>query len=207
MNFTLKLLEKAVWGCYTKRIKVKQEKIMLVNKGKPTDCEGREEREIRAYDYLDSLNIEYERVDHQAAETMEQCEEIDASLETVMCKNLFLCNRQHTGFYLLLMPGDKPFKTKELSSQINTARLSFAEAEYMVKYLDINPGSVSVLGLMNDKENDVQLLIDRDVVKPEYIGCHPCVNTSSLKIKTADILEKFLPSVKHIPIYVDLKGE
>ena len=180
---------------------------MLVNKGRPTDCTGRQEREIRAYNYLDSLNIEYERVDHEPAETMEQCEEIDASLGTVMCKNLFLCNRQHTAFYLLLMPGDKPFKTKELSSQINTARLSFAEAEYMVKYLDIYPGSVSVLGLMNDKENDVQLLIDRDVVKPDYIGCHPCVNTSSLKIKATDILEKFLPSVKHTPIYVDLKGE
>ena len=180
---------------------------MLAYKGKPENCEGRQEREIRTYNYLDSLNIEYERVDHSPAETMEQCEEIDASLGTVMCKNLFLCNRQHTAFYLLLMPGDKPFKTKELSNQINTARLSFAEAEYMVKYLDIYPGSVSILGLMNDKENDVQLLIDRDVVKPDHIGCHPCVNTSSLKIRTADILEKFLPSVKHTPIYVDLKGE
>lgn len=180
---------------------------MIVNKGKPTDISERQEREIRAYEFLDSLDIEYERVDHAPAETMEQCEEIDASLNTVMCKNLFLCNRQHTAFYLLLMPGDKPFKTKELSSQINTARLSFAEAEYMVKYLDIYPGAVSVLGLMNDKGNDVQLLIDRDVVKPDHIGCHPCVNTSSLKIRTADILEKFLPSVKHTPIYVDLKGE
>ena len=180
---------------------------MLAYKGKPENCEGRQEREIRTYNYLDSLNIEYERVDHSPAETMEQCEEIDKSLGTVMCKNLFLCNRQHTAFYLLLMPGDKPFKTKELSNQINTARLSFAEAEYMVKYLDIYPGAVSVLGLMNDKENDVQLLIDRDVVKPDHIGCHPCVNTSSLKIRTADILEKFLPSVKHTPIYVDLKGE
>ena len=180
---------------------------MLAYKGKPENCEGRQEREIRTYNYLDSLNIEYERVDHSPAETMEQCEEIDASLGTVMCKNLFLCNRQHTAFYLLLMPGDKPFKTKELSNQINTARLSFAESEYMVKYLDIYPGAVSVLGLMNDKENDVQLLIDRDVVKPDHIGCHPCVNTSSLKIRTADILEKFLPSVKHTPIYVDLKGE
>ncbi|MBQ8393145.1 MAG: prolyl-tRNA synthetase associated domain-containing protein [Clostridia bacterium] len=180
---------------------------MLVNKGKPTDISTRQDREIRTYDFLDSLDIEYERVDHAPAETMEQCEKIDASLNTAMCKNLFLCNRRHTAFYLLLMPGDKPFKTKELSSQINTARLSFAEAEYMVKYLDIHPGAVSVLGLLNDKECEVQILIDRDVVKPEHIGCHPCVNTSSLKIKTSDILEKFLPAVKHTPTFVDLKGE
>ena len=180
---------------------------MLAYKGKPENCEGRQEREIRTYNYLDSLNIEYERVDHEPAETMEQCEEIDKSLGTVMCKNLFLCNRQHTAFYLLLMPGDKPFKTKELSSQINTARLSFAEAEYMVKYLDIYPGSVSVLGLMNDKENDVQLLIDRDVVKPDHIGCHPCVNTSSLKIRTDDILNVYLPATNHKPIFVNLSRE
>ena len=180
---------------------------MLAYKGKPENCEGRQEREIRTYNYLDSLNIEYERVDHSPAETMEQCEEIDKSLGTVMCKNLFLCNRQHTAFYLLLMPGDKPFKTKELSSQINTARLSFAEAEYMVKYLDIYPGAVSVLGLMNDKENDVQLLIDRDVVKPDHIGCHPCVNTSSLKIRTDDILNVYLPATNHKPIFVNLSRE
>ena len=180
---------------------------MLAYKGKPENCEGRQEREIRTYNYLDSLNIEYERVDHSPAETMEQCEEIDKSLGTVMCKNLFLCNRQHTAFYLLLMPGDKPLKTKELSNQINTARLSFAESEYMVKYLDIYPGAVSVLGLMNDKENDVQLLIDRDVVKPDYIGCHPCVNTSSLKIRTDDILNVYLPATNHKPIFVNLSRE
>ena len=180
---------------------------MLVNKGRPKNCEGREAKEIRTYDFLDSLGIEYYRVDHEHLDTMEQCEAVDVALETVLCKNLFLCNRQHTAFYLLMMPGAKPFRTKELSSQINTSRLSFAEPEYLLKYLDIIPGSVSIMGLINDKDCDVQLLIDKDVIKPDHIGCHPCVNTSSLKIRTEDVLEKYLPAVKHTPIFVELKGE
>lgn len=180
---------------------------MELFRGRPENNDGREEKEIRVYDMLDKLGIEYQRTDHGHADTMEACQEIDAILEVVICKNLFLCNRQQTKFYLLMMPGDKPFKTKELSAQINSARLSFGSAEKMEEYLDILPGSVSVMGLMNDKDNAVQLLIDEDVLKGEYFGCHPCVNTSSLKLKTKDVIEKFLPEVKHEPIIVHLVGE
>ena len=147
------------------------------------------------------------RTDHEAAGTMEVCDRIDAVLGVIICKNLFLCNRQKTQFYLLMMPGNKKFKTKELSAQINSARLSFAEAEDMVKYLDIEPGSVSVMGLMNDKDHAVKLLIDEDVLASEDLGCHPCVNTSSLKLKTADVLEKFLPATGHDYVKVHLVGE
>ena len=177
---------------------------MLVNKGRPRNEEGRQKREIRTYDFLDSLGIEYYRIDHEHLDTMEQCEAVDVALETVLCKNLFLCNRQHTAFYLLMMPGAKHFKTKELSSQINTSRLSFAEPEYLLEYLDIIPGSVSIMGLINDKENKVQLLIDKDVIVPDHIGCHPCANTSSLKIRTEDVLNVYLPATNHTPIFVDL---
>ncbi len=180
---------------------------MELFKGRPADCENREEREVRVYDLLDNLEIEYFRTDHDPAETMEACEEIDKVLEVVMCKNLFLCNRQKTVFYLLMMPGDKPFKTKELSSQINSARLSFANEEKMLEFLDIKPGAVSVMGLMNDKENNVNLLVDEDVLKAEFVGCHPCVNTSSLKIKTDDVINKFLSAVNHTATTVVLKGE
>ena len=175
--------------------------------GRPADTEGRLEREIRVYDFLDKFEIEYMRVDHEPANTMEACAEVDKVLDTLMCKNLFLCNRQKTNFYLLLMPGDKKFKTKELSKQINSARLSFAEAEDMLQYLDIEPGAVSVMGLMNDKNHAVKLLVDEDVKSGEYIGCHPCVCTSSMKIKTEDIFEKFLPAVGHEPEIVKLVGE
>ena len=175
--------------------------------GRPAETKGRLDREIRVYDYLDNLGIEYKRVDHEAANTMEACAEVDKVLGTLMCKNLFLCNRQKTNFYLLLMPGDKKFKTKELSKQINSARLSFAEPEDMLKYLDIEPGSVSVMGLMNDKDHKVQLLIDEDVKNSQFIGCHPCVNTSSLRITTKDIFDVFRPAVGYEPRIVTLLGE
>ena len=167
---------------------------MKLQKGRPENTDNRLNKEIRVYDFLDKLGIQYQRIDHEAAMTMEACEEIDRALgdNTTICKNLFLCNRQETDFYLLLMPGDKPFKTKDLSAQIHSARLSFAKPEYMEKYLDITPGSVSVLGLMNDSEKKVQLLIDEDVMKEPYFGCHPCINTSSLKFTTEDLMQKII---------------
>ena len=180
---------------------------MELYKGRPENTDGREDKEIRVYDLLDELGIEYMRTDHAHADTMEACHEIDKVLEVLICKNLFLCNRQQTAFYLLMMPGDKPFKTKELSAQIGSARLSFAPEEYMVEYLDIHPGSVSILGLMNDKENHVQLLVDEDVITGEFLGCHPCVNTSSLKLSSKDVFEKFLKAVHHEPIFVHLTGK
>lgn len=180
---------------------------MELFQGRPEDTAGRKEREIRVYDFLDRLGITYERTDHEHADTMEDCNEITRLLNVPMCKNLFLCNRQKTDFYLLMMPGEKPFKTKELPSQIGSARLSFAPEEKMAEYLDIHPGAVSVMGLMNDKENHVRLLVDEDILKEEYIGCHPCVNTSSLKIRTSDIIETFLKAVHHDMTTVKLTGE
>ena len=179
---------------------------MELQKGRPENTDGRLDKEIRVYDFLDKLGIQYQRIDHEAAMTMEACEEIDRALgdNTTVCKNLFLCNRQETDFYLLLMPGDKPFKTKDLSAQIHSARLSFAKPEYMEKYLDITPGSVSVLGLMNDSDKKVQLLIDEDVMKEPYFGCHPCINTSSLKFTTEDLMQKIIPALEHETITVTL---
>lgn len=175
--------------------------------GRPSDPSGRLEKEIRVYDFLDSLGISYQRVDHEALITIEACRDVDQILNAAICKNLFLCNRQETSFYLLLLPGDKKFKTKEVSSQLGVARLSFANETYMEKFLDITPGSVSILGLMNDKENHVQLLIDEDLLTEPYIGCHPCINTSSLKIAMKDMMEKIIPAMKHKPIFVKLGQE
>ena len=172
--------------------------------GRPADTAGRLDKEIRVYDLLDRLGIAYDRTDHEAAMTMDDCLEIDRILGTIICKNLFLCNRQKTKFYLLLMPGNKPFHTKDLSAQIGSARLSFASAEDMEKYLGVTPGSATVMGLMNDPDNRVQLLIDKPVLEQETLGCHPCVNTSSLRMRTRDVLDIFLPAVHHVPIVVDL---
>ena len=178
--------------------------MLTLYRGRPLDEAGRLPKEIRVYDLLDRLGIEYERIDHPAAMTMEACEEIDRTLNATICKNLFLCNRQQTDFYLLMMPGDKKFVTKELSAQLGTSRLSFGTPEYMEKLLDITPGSMSVMGLMNDHENRVRLLIDADVLVGKVIGFHPCINTSSLRIRTADLLDRIIPAMGHTPHIVHL---
>jgi Ala-tRNA(Pro) deacylase len=177
---------------------------MILENGAPQNIADRLPKEQRVYSFLDSLNIDYKRVDHEPAMTMEACEDIDKALGAAMCKNLFLSNRQETAFYLLLIPADKPFKTKDISSQLGVARLSFGKAEFMEQYLDITPGSLSVFGLMNDRECNVQLLIDSDLLSAELIGCHPCVNTSSLAITVSDLMEKIIPALKHSPITVKL---
>lgn len=176
----------------------------VLYQGRPADAAARAPRERAVYDLLDALGIAYRRVDHDPAATIADCAEIDRLLGVDMCKNLFLCNAQKTAFYLLMMPGDKPFRTKDLSHQIQSARLSFADAAHMEAFLNISPGAVSVLGLMNDVERRVRLLIDRDVVRAAYVGCHPCVNTTSLAIATLDLLDRFLPHVGHAPTFVTL---
>ena len=170
---------------------------MSIYKGRPLNCDGRLDKEIRVYDLLDRLGIEYYRVDHSPARKMEVCKAIDEELGIVICKNLFLCNRQKTKFYLLMMPADKPYRTKTFSKLANSSRLSFGTPEDMERLLDVTPGSVSIMGLMNDKNCEVNLYIDKDVLGSDYIGCHPCINTSSIRMKTTDIIDTFLPEVQH----------
>ncbi len=177
---------------------------MELQQGRPMDTTGRLQEEVASYDLLDRLEVPFQRLDHEPAMTMEICREVDKSLQAVICKNLFLCNRQQTAFYLLMMPDNKPFKTKDLSAQIGSSRLSFASSEKMQEYLHITPGSVSVLGLMYDTENAVQLLIDKDVLTHQYVGCHPCINTSSIRFTVKDFTEKVLPALHHNPTIVEL---
>ena len=178
--------------------------MLTLQRGRPADESGRLPKEIRVYDLLDRLSVDYERIDHPAAMTMEACEEIDRALEATICKNLFLCNRQQTDFYLLMMPGDKKFVTKDLSSQLGVSRLSFGSPEYMEQLLDITPGSLSVMGLMNDHDGRVQLLIDEDVLQGEMIGFHPCINTSSLRLRLSDLMDTIIPAMGHAPRMVRL---
>lgn len=194
-------------GWYQGQARPLDRQLMLQSGGPDRQEAHRRERELMVYELLERLRIPYERIDHVQADTMEACQAVEEALQgAVICKNLFLCNRQRTAFYLLMMPGDKVFKTKELSAQIGSSRLSFGEAVYMERYLHISPGSVSVMGLMNDSEHRVQLLIDRDILQEEYLGCHPCMNTSSIRLRMKDLLEVFLPAVGHEPLYVELKG-
>lgn len=166
-----------------------------------------QETEQAVYNLLDKIGMNYKVLHHEEAHNMEICESIGKELGAPICKNLFLCNRQQTDFYLLMMPGNKIFKTKYLSSQLGCARLSFAGEEFMMNLLHIKPGSVSAMGLMNDKENKVRLIIDKDLMQGKEFGCHPCVNTSTLKLNTQEFLEKFLPTVSHNYTIVDLPNE
>ena len=179
--------------------------ISEIFKGRPND--KREAREERCYNFLDNLGIDHDRVDHDPADTMEKCAEIGKKLGTDIKKNLFLCNTQKTKFYLLVMPADKVFKTKYLSKQINSARLSFASADDMLKYLDLYPGACSILGLINDTENEVKLIIDKDILSKNEISCHPCKSTSTIRFSIKDMFEKFLPAVNHEATIVDLPNE
>ena len=191
-------------GCVRERSNIVE---LYLQKGRPEQMDGRLEKEQRCYEFLDGLGVEYDRVDHAPAETMEACQAIESVLGAPICKNLFLCNRQQTQFHLLLMPGDKPFRTKEFSKEIETSRLSFATAEHMEQYLDITPGSVSIFGLMNDKDKVVHLAVDKDLLQQEFFGCHPCINTSSLRLKTEDVFGPILKALDHTMTVVELTGE
>jgi Ala-tRNA(Pro) deacylase len=178
-----------------------------VHVGRPADCGDRLPREAAVYDLLDSLSVPYLRLDHDPLYTIEACHEADELLGVSMCKNLFLCNRTKTEFHLLLMPGEKRFRTGEFSRIIGSSRLSFAPEEAMMSLLGLTPGSVTVLGLMNDKDKRVSLWLDSDLLKEEYLGCHPCVNTSSLRITTRDLLTVILPALGREYGAVTLTGE
>lgn len=175
--------------------------------GRPANPAGRIPQELACYDLLDQLGIPYDRVDHDHADTIEDCVAIEEYLGAPICKNLVLCNRQKTAFYLLLMDGQKPFRTKELSARIGSSRLSFAPAEEMERLLGVTPGSATILALMNDRDHQVRLILDKSVAEAEFFGCHPCINTSTLRLSMREMREKFLPHLGITPTVVDLPGQ
>ena len=180
---------------------------MTIETGRPADCSGRPEKECAVYDLLERLDIPFTRADHPAAFTMEECEAVSQALHTPICKNLFLCNRQKTAFYLLLLPASKPFRTKEITAQLGCARLSFAGEEQLASLLHLTPGSATIFGLQYDTENRVQLVVDRDLLDEAYFGCHPCINTSTIRLKTSDVFDRLTHALHHDFTLVTLKGE
>lgn len=180
---------------------------MTIETGRPADCSGRPEKEGAVYDLLERLDIPFTRADHPAAFTMEECEAVSQALHTPICKNLFLCNRQKTAFYLLLLPASKPFRTKEITAQLGCARLSFAGEEQLASLLHLTPGSATIIGLQYDTENRVQLVVDRDLLDEAYFGCHPCINTSTIRLKTSDVFDRLTHALHHDYTLVTLKGE
>lgn len=180
---------------------------MTIETGRPADCSGRPEKECAVYDLLERLDIPFTRANHPAAFTMEECEAVSQALHTPICKNLFLCNRQKTAFYLLLLPASKPFRTKEITAQLGCARLSFAGEEQLASLLHLTPGSATIFGLQYDTENRVQLVVDRDLLDEAYFGCHPCINTSTIRLRTSDVFDRLTHALHHDYTLVTLKGE
>ncbi|MBE6767179.1 MAG: prolyl-tRNA synthetase associated domain-containing protein [Clostridia bacterium] len=178
--------------------------ISPIYEGRPENCGDRIPKEVAVYDLLDSLGIEYSRVDHDAADTIEACLEVEKVIGVGICKNLFVCNRQKTDYYMIMMSGEKPFRTADVSKKLGVSRLSFASSEDMERMLGVTPGSVTVMALKDDRDRRVQLVIDRDIINGEYIRCHPCINTSTLKMKTEDLLRVFLRHTKHTPRIIDI---
>lgn len=176
--------------------------ISSVCHGAPDDA--REAVEANTYALLRELGIPFDRVDHDEARTMEDCAGIGRVLGVDICKNLLLTPRNRSAFYLLCMPGEKPFVTKDFSRQIGSSRLSFATAEDMRELLGVAPGSASILALMNDPAHRVRLALDRETAEAPFFGCHPCRNTSSLRLRTADVLQTFLHHTGHEAAIVTL---
>lgn len=153
--------------------------------------------EKKVFALLDKLKIAYECVENDVVESMEECKEVDEALGTEIRKSIFLCNKKKTSFFLVVMPAEKSLDTATLSNKIGVPHLSFASAEHMEQHLGALPGSASVMGLINDEDDYVQLIIDKEVADCEWFGCNPGINTAHLKMKTSDLINKFLPKINH----------
>ena len=176
----------------------------LLQSGAPAD--PRPENEAAVYAFLEKHGIPFHRIDHEPVHTMEDCLAIDRALGGEICKNLFLCNTQKTVFYLLMIQETKSFKTKDISKQLGVSRLSFGTAEDMERLLHISPGAVSPMGLIFDSAREIHLVIDEDIKKADRLGCHPCVNTASIRLEMNDFFDVFLPVVGKEPRWVKIEA-
>lgn len=170
--------------------------------GAPSEERG--DLETSVYRELDRLSIPFERVDNDAVHTMEECVAIDQALGAEIRKTIVLCNRKKTSFYLVVLPASKSVDTKEIGRLIGVSGLSFAPADKLQEILGAQPGSATVMGIIHDQEAYVQVIIDREVADEEYFACNPGVNTSHIKLKTSDLIQKYLASNLHKPMIIAL---
>ena len=164
----------------------------------------RTELQKSVYETFEKLNIPFERVDTDEAVTMDDCVAINDKLDMKMVKTLFLCNRQQTDFYLFVTRGDKPFRSKDFSHALDIARVSFAPAELLLDMLQTPVGATTVLSMLVDTENRVKVVLDSEVVREEWYGCSDGTTTGYLKIRTTDIVHRFLDYTNHKPMIVSI---
>lgn len=153
--------------------------------------------ETKVYETLSKLSIPFELVDNDSVESMEECIEISEKLGAEIRKTIFLCNRKKTSFYMVILPANKSFNTKEHCKKMDVSRLSFASGDLMMQHLDVAPGTATIMSLINDPDEKVELFIDKEIANSEFFACNPGANTTHLKIKTKDLLNKLLPKIDH----------
>lgn len=165
---------------------------------------GHNETQDRAFALLEELNIPFECVENEVVETMEECKELDEALGTEIRKSLLIRNQKKTRYYLVVMPAAKRCNMGDLSWKLGEGKLSFASEQAMMDLLGAHPGSASIMGIINDTEDAVQVVFDQSVTKEEWFGCNTGINTAHLKLKTEDVLKKILPALHHKPMIVSL---
>ena len=149
------------------------------------------------YETFERLGISFARVDTDPGLTMEDCQHIDRKIGVRIVKTLFLCNRQQTAFYLYVTTDDKPFVTKEFCGTLGIPRVSFASAEKLEELTGVKVGATTVLSAILPSARDVHLVMDRSVAESEWFACTDGTPTCFVKIRTQDLLDKFLPASGH----------
>lgn len=150
------------------------------------------------YTLLEGLSISYEKIDHPPVYTSEQARQLIPPRPAASAKNLFLKDKKGRNHYLLVFEDSKTLRFEHLAEQIGSSRLSLASLERLERHLGVDPGAVSLLALMNDRDQKVRLLVDRDLWEKEALQCHPLDNTATLVISMGDI-RRFLHFTGHSP--------
>jgi len=176
----------------------------IVNE-KPKEFENETQRMI--YEALEELKIPFDRVENDFMISMEDCEAVNKKMNTRMAKNLFLCNRQKTEFYLFITKDNKHFNTKIFSKAMGISRVSFAPEETLTEYLGTKIGATTIFSLVYDKDCKVHLVIDKDVLEEKFHACNDGTNNAHIKITTKDLMEKYLKYTKHEPVIIEFKEE
>ena len=170
----------------------KKEKNFCISMENSGDGLSKDEMESCVCRLLETLGISWQMMHHAPVRTSADCTEIERELHTSGCKNLFLRGSSGTAWYLVLLPPEEKADLRALAVQLGEKRLSFAGKEDVKNILHTEPGAVSILCLCFETAEQVRVLIHRKILEKETIGCHPCINTASLKLSVRDLTEKFL---------------
>lgn len=163
------------------------------------------ESEQKVLRRLDELKVPYEYHQHHAVHTIDECLELPyAEADVTFCKNILLCNRQKTQFYLYVTVPKKPYRTADVSKLLGVSRLSFAPDEALPELLQLYSGSLTPLALWLNPDSGVQLVLDREIRQPGRIAFHPAVNTATVIFRQEDFFDRVVPALPGTPIFLDV---